>query len=93
MISQKLLVIIEAPTFNITRNSAPYQPVVDEYIIAIYDGQILTPKIDFTFDLTTITFNFIPLIGRKLDLFSIEAAIPSFGTGAIGFPELMIWVS
>ena len=75
-------------TFNITRNSAPYQPVVDEYIIAIYDGQILTPKIDFTFDLTTITFNFIPLIGRKLDLFSIEAAIPSFGTGAIGFSRV-----
>ena len=75
-------------TFNITRNSAPYQPVVDEYIIAIYDGQILTPKIDFTFDLTTITFNFIPLIGRRLDLFSIEAAIPSFGTGAIGFSRV-----
>ena len=75
-------------TFNITRNGDSYQPVVDEYIIAIYDGQILTPKTDFTFDSSTITFNFIPLIGRQLSLFSIEAPIPSFGSGGVGFARV-----
>ena len=75
-------------SFNITRNTQPYRAVVDEYIIAIYDGNLLTPKTDFTFDETTISFNFIPLVGRKLALFSIEAPIPSFGSGGVGFSRV-----
>jgi hypothetical protein len=75
-------------SFNVTRGGVPYRAVVDEYIIAIYDGNLLTPKTDFTFDETTISFNFIPLVGRKLALFSIEAPIPSFGSGAVGFSRV-----
>ena len=74
--------------FNVNRGGVPYRAVVDEYIIAIYDGNLLTPKTDFTFDETTISFNFIPLVGRKLALFSIEAPIPSFGSGAVGFSRV-----
>ena len=51
-------------SFNVNRGGVPYRAVVDEYIIAIYDGNLLTPKTDFTFDETTISFNFIPLVGR-----------------------------
>ena len=75
-------------SFNVNRGGVPYRAVVDEYIIAIYDGNLLTPKTDFTFDETTISFNFIPLVGRKLALFSIEAPIPSFGSGAVGFSRV-----
>ena len=75
-------------SFEITRNGETYIPIVDEYIIAIYDNQLLIPKTDFTFDGSRITLNFTPLIGRRLALYSIESAIPSFGSGAIGFSRV-----
>ena len=75
-------------TFLVTRSSVGYSPIVDEYVYAIYDNKVLTPKTDFTFDGTYITLGFTPLAGRRLDLFSIEAPIPSFGSGAIGFSRV-----
>ena len=76
-------------SFQVTRNSNAYSPIVDEYVIAIYDGQILEPKVDFAFNGNTITFiGFTPITGRRLDLFSIEAPIPSFGSDAVGFSRV-----
>ena len=76
-------------SFAVTRSSEVYNPEVDEYVIAIYDGQILQPKIDFTFDGNLINFiNLVPITGRRLDLFAIEAPIPSFGVGAVGFSRV-----
>ena len=75
-------------TFQVFRNNVAYSPIVDEYVIAIYDGQILTPKTDYAFDGSLITFSFTPITGRRLDLFSIEAPIPSFGSGGIGYSRV-----
>jgi hypothetical protein len=75
-------------TFEVTRNGERYIPIVDEYVIVIYDNQLLTPKVDYTFDGSRITLNFVPLIGRRLALYSIESAIPSFGNNAVGFSRV-----
>ena len=47
-------------TFEVTRNSQRYAPIVDEYVIAIYDNNLLIPKVDYTFDGSRITLNFCP---------------------------------
>ena len=78
----------ERSSFAVTRNGVAYKPEIDEYVIAIFDGRILTPKDDFSFDEDLITFNFIPSPGRRLTLYSIEAPIPDFGSGAIGFSRV-----
>ena len=75
-------------TFQMTVANLPYAPIVDEYCLAIYDNRLLIPKVDFTFDETYITLGFTPIAGRRLDVFSIEAPIPSFGTGAVGFSRV-----
>ena len=75
-------------SFPISRNGISYTPIVDEYVIAIYDNNLLKPKEDFTFDGSRITFSFTPLTGRRLSIFSIEAPIPSFGSGAVGFSRV-----
>ncbi|AIX14473.1 structural protein [Synechococcus phage S-MbCM6] len=78
----------ETVSFPVTKDSIDYKPEIDEYILATYDGSRLIAKNDFTFDGNLITFNFTPLPGRKLTLYSIEAPIPSFGSGAIGFSRV-----
>ena len=64
--------------------SAPYgsayEPVVDEYVLAIYDQRLLVPKVDFFNDKDQFIFLTAPLNGRFLSLYSIEAPIPSFGS-------------
>ena len=75
--------------FKVTNNGLSYIPEVDEYIVAYYDHQLLIPKIDFVFDKDVFIFrNIIPLKGRKLTLLSIEAPIPSFGTGASAYARV-----
>ena len=75
-------------TFQTTVAGEVYQPVVDEYVYAIYDTRLLVPKVDYTFDGSRITLSFAPLTGKRLTLFSIEAPIPSFGNGAVGFSRV-----
>ncbi|QBQ74973.1 structural protein [Cyanophage S-RIM4] len=75
-------------SFSISRGGQSYQPIVDEYVIAYYDGTLLTPKTDYSFDGNLITFSFEPIPGRLLHLFSIEAPIPSFGSGAVGYSRV-----
>ena len=36
-------------TFEVTRDNQRYFPIVDEYVIAIYDNRLLIPKTDFVF--------------------------------------------
>ena len=74
--------------FTMTRNGVRYEPIIDEYVLAIYDKQLLIPKIDFYIDGDQFIFKETPLNGRFLSLFSIEAPIPSFGTGAVGYARI-----
>ena len=75
-------------SFNLTRDGENYQPIVDEYIIAYYDGNLLSPKDDYSLDANVITLRFEPVAGRVLSLFAIEAPIPSFGSGAVGYTRV-----
>ncbi|AOO10673.1 hypothetical protein RW060613_085 [Synechococcus phage S-RIM8] len=69
--------------FRITSGGEKFVPEVDEYVIAYYDGRLLLPKIDYVFDKDLFIFrSLVPLKGRRLDLFYIDAPIPSFGTGS-----------
>ena len=74
--------------FKLTRNGNKYEPVADEYVIAIYDNRLLVPKVDFFTDKDLFIFEEAPLNGRTLTLFSIEAPIPSFGTDAVGYSRV-----
>ena len=74
--------------FALTRTSAPYEPIVDEYVIAIYDNKVLIPKVDFFIDGSTFIFTVAPINGRILSLYSIEAPVPSFGAGAKGYARI-----
>ena len=74
--------------FKLTRNGAKYEPIVDEYVIAVYDNKLLIPKVDYFLDGDIFIFNEAPLNGRFLSLYSIEAPIPSFGSGAIGYARI-----
>ena len=74
--------------FRITRNGQAYEPIVDEYVIAIYDKRLLIPKVDYFIDGADFIFETAPTNGRFLSLFSIEAPVPSFGSGAEGFARV-----
>ena len=74
--------------FTITRSGARYEPVADEYVLAVYDNRLLTPKVDFFLDGDQFIFLTAPLNGRFLSLYSIEAPIPSFGAGAVGYARI-----
>ena len=54
----------------------------------IYDNRLLVPKIDYFIDKNQFIFKTAPLNGRFLSIHSIEAPIPSFGNGAIGFARV-----
>ena len=75
-------------SFKMTNNAIPYEPIVDEFVIAIYDNTLLIPKQDFYLDRDYFIFNTAPLNGRFLGLFSIEAPIPSFGSDAVGYARV-----
>ena len=74
--------------FPLTRNNEKYEPIADEYVIAIYDNRLLVPKVDYYIDKNLFIFKTAPLNGRFLSLFSIEAPIPDFGSGAKGFSRV-----
>ena len=74
--------------FTVTRNGVRYEPVADEYILAVYDNRLLVPKVDFFLDGDQFIFLTAPLNGRFLSLYSIEAPIPSFGSGAVGYSRV-----
>ena len=74
--------------FTITRNGTRYEPVADEYILAVYDNRLLVPKVDFFLDGDQFIFLTAPLNGRFLSLYSIEAPIPSFGSNAVGYSRV-----
>ena len=75
-------------TFTMTRNGEKYEPTVDEYIIAVYDKRLLSPRVDFFIDGNNFIFETAPINGRVLSLYSIEAPIPSFGNGAKAFARV-----
>ena len=75
-------------TFSLTKTGVSYEPIADEYVIAIYDGVLLTPKVDYYVDKDKFIFQTAPIIGRQLTLYSIEAPIPSFGDGAVGYAQI-----
>ena len=74
--------------FTITKSGTRYEPVVDEYVLAVYDNRLLVPKVDFFIDGDQFIFLTAPLNGRYLSLYAIEAPIPSFGSGAVGYARI-----
>ena len=74
--------------FRITRSGIAYEPIVDEYVVAIYDKRLLIPKVDYFIDGADFIFATAPTNGRFLSLHSIEAPVPSFGSGAEGFARV-----
>ena len=57
--------------FKITRSAVSYEPIAEEYILAVYDNELLVPKVDFFIDGDIFIFNEAPLNGRLLSLYSI----------------------
>ena len=74
--------------FSLTRNGVRYEPEVEEYLNVIYDNRLLVPKVDYFLDKDQFIFKEAPLNGRFLSVHSIEAPIPSFGAGAVGFARI-----
>ena len=74
--------------FTLTRSGVSYEPINEEYMNVIYDNRLLVPKVDYFVDKNQFIFKEAPLNGRFLSLHSIEAPIPSFGSGAIGFARI-----
>ena len=74
--------------FTITRNGESYEPINEEYLNVIYDNRLLVPKVDYFVDKNQFIFKTAPLNGRFLSIHSIEAPIPSFGNGAVGFARV-----
>ena len=74
--------------FKLTRNGVKYEPIVDEYVVAVYDNKLLIPKVDYFLDGDVFIFNTAPLNGRFLSIYSIEAPIPSFGSNALGYARI-----
>ena len=74
--------------FKLLRNGVPYEPIADEYLLIVYDNQLLIPKKDFFIDGNIIIFETAPLNGRSISISSIEAPIPTFGSGAIGYSRV-----
>ena len=56
--------------------------------LAVYDNKLLVPKQDYFIDKNLFIFNEAPLNGRILSLYSIEAPIPDFGSGAVGYARI-----
>jgi len=75
-------------TFVLKNQGVNYTPIIDEYLLIFYNGSVLVPREDYTLDGDQITFSFIPLVGNDLNIFAIEAPIPTFGSGAIGFSRV-----
>jgi|SaaInlV_120m_DNA_3_1039746.scaffolds.fasta_scaffold00199_3 hypothetical protein len=74
--------------FKLTSNAIKYEPIADEYILAVYENRFLVPKVDFFIDGDIFIFNEAPLNGRVLSLYSIEAPIPTFGSNAVGYARI-----
>ncbi len=74
--------------FTMTRNGVSYEPQNEEYLNVIYDNRLLVPKVDYFIDKNQFIFKTAPLNGRFLSIHSIEAPIPSFGSGAVGFARI-----
>ena len=74
--------------FKLTRNGNVYEPIVDEYVLAVYDNTLLVPKVDFFIDGDKFIFANAPINGRFLSLYSVEAPIPSFGNDAVGYARV-----
>ena len=74
--------------FKMTINGVSYEPIVDEFVIAVYDNRLLIPKVDFFIDKDIFVFNEAPINGRFLSLYSVEAPIPTFGSSASAFARV-----
>ena len=74
--------------FTLTVAGELYEPNAPEYLIVIYDGRLLQPTVDYYVNNNQIIFKDAPQTGRSLSISSIEAPIPSFGSGAVGYARV-----
>lgn len=72
--------------FDLTTSSGvvvdAYTPVITEYTIVLLDKKLLIPNVDYSIYESTIIFKESPGSNRICNILSIEAPIPSFGSGS-----------
>ena len=68
--------------------ATPYKPVLSEYTIVIREDQLLIPNIDYSIYDSRIIFKTGPGAGDTCYIASLEAPVPSFGTGASAIAEV-----
>ena len=73
---------------HLLKDGQSYEPVVDEYVIVVYDDTLYQPKVDYFLDGNKIIFKNTPIVGRSISIRVIEAPIPSFGSGAVGYARV-----
>ena len=54
--------------FTLTKDGQSYEPVVDEYVIVVYDDRLHEPKIDYFLDGNKIIFKTAPIVGRSISI-------------------------
>ena len=65
-----------------------YRPVLTEYTIVIREDQLLVPNVDYSIYNTSIIFKTAPASADTCYIASLEAPIPSFGSGASAIAEV-----
>ena len=68
--------------FPLLDSGESYVPVTTEYTIVLVDGNLLIPNVDYSIYESTIIFKEAYPLGKTVHIRSIEAPIPSFGTGS-----------
>ena len=66
----------------------PYRPVITEYTLVIQENRLLTPNVDYSIYESTIIFKNAPPEYDTCHILSLEAPIPSFGSGAAAITEI-----
>ena len=74
--------------FKTRLDGETYEPICAEYLIVIYDNRLLTPKVDYFLNNDELIFEDIPATGRSCYIGSIEAPLPSFGGGGVGYAKV-----
>lgn len=74
--------------FDLKLDGDPYIPVTTEYTIVTVAGDLLIPNVDYSIYESTLIFKNAPAQYAICSIRSIEAPIPSFGSGASAVPKV-----
>ena len=74
--------------FKLTFGGEVYEPIVTEYVNIIYDNKLLVPNVDYFINNDELIFKTAPVSGRSINISAIQAPVPSFGSGAVGYARI-----